>query len=263
MRSKAMETAMGLIQAREIGESIARAIAPPPVEPPKPEAPYYWEDSLPAGTRDLELKLGIRARYLHVRTDRDISVKIDMPGWAAIPVMAAESPFKMALPPNLYTSRVFITALAGGTVKVIAAVSPIDISFGRAKLEGTGIQSFSVGQTYWYYAVSAILDAVSHTTYVAAVDAGVPYVVPDNKRLVMDLVTLSTDVKGAVQQVDLLEYKADGTFYRFGGAYFDCVVPLHLRVPLAAGSSFAFTFWNWDSDARTIWMVANGWEEWL
>jgi len=247
-----------------LAEESARVALPPaeiPVAEARMEAPFFREFDLPAGTRDYELKLGIKARFLKVFTDRDLKVRPELPGWQAIPVPAAESPFKLPLPPNVWVSRVFLTALAGAHVKVIASVTPIDISFGRAKIEGTAIPSFATGQTYWYWASQISQPAETYSTWVVATATGAPYEVPDNKRLVVDLVTLSTDVKGAVQQVELLERKTDGTLYRFGGAFFDCVVPLHMRVPLSSGSQVWIRTYNWDTEDRVLWVCMNGWEE--
>jgi hypothetical protein len=257
---------------RVAGEVMAKRIVMPPVVVPgvqpgaQPAPPailpeeykeFVWEETLAAGTQDREIKLGIDARAFNIRTDRELKVKF-FREYVTIP--SSESPFDVVFPTPV--RRIYVTATAGAAVKMIASSQPIQVSFGRAKLEGVAAASFSSGQSYWYWASMVAQPAMSYNTWVAMKADGSAYVVPDGKRLVIDLVTLSTDVKGAVQQVDLLEYKSDGTLYRFGGAYFDCVVPLRLRVPLAAGSQVWIRTYNWDTDDRNIWVVINGFEEW-
>ena len=260
---------MGRVAGEVMAKQLVQPIVVPPYTPQPAVTPtvtppaedykeFIWEETLAADTRDREIRLGIDARAFNIRFDREIKVKF-FREYVTIP--SSESPFSAVFPTAI--RRIYVTAERGAAVKMLASNLPIQVSFGRAKLEGTATASFSSLQSYWYYATSGILNALSHETYVATSSEDEPYVVPDNKRLIIDLVTLSSDVKGAVQQVDLWEYKADGTLYRFGGSYFDCVVPLHFRVPLAAGSQLWFTWWNWDFDSRTIWMVVNGWEEWV
>ncbi|MBW2673168.1 MAG: hypothetical protein JRD89_07100 [Deltaproteobacteria bacterium] len=271
MRSKYAEL---LFLAEEVGEAVAaRVMAPrpaapfPPPEPAPPEvAPpkvRYWEKTLPRGTSNHPIDLNMDARYFIFRTDRDIEVDMDLPDWSPITVPAAESPFRISLPEGTSKTRIYITAEVGANVGVLFSNQPIEWEFGRARSEGTAIESFADRQSYWYWASQIEQPAMSMSEWIVSTAEGVPYVVPEGKRLVIDLVTLSTDVAGVVQQVELLERKADGSLYRFGGAFFDCVVPLHLRVPIAAGSQVRIRTYNWDSDDRTIWVVIHGWEEWL
>lgn len=260
---------------RVAGEVIARQIALPQVitppapgvtpapAPPAPVAPeelreFIWEETLAPDTEDREIRLGIDAKVFNIRTDRDIMVKF-FKNYTTIP--SSESPFNAVFP--VPVSRVYVTAAAGADVKMIASNMPIKVSFGRAKLEGSGIQSLATLQSYWYWTIQISHPANTYVEWIVAGSDGNPYTVPENKRLIIDLVTLSSDVKGAVQQVDLIEYKSDGSNYRFGGAFFDCVVPLKMRVPLAEGSQIGIRTYNWDIDDRIIWVVINGWEEYL
>ena len=259
---------MGRVAGEVIAEKISTVpipVAPyiPPVTPPAvpPEEEwkeFVWEETLDTNTRDREIKFNMDAKAFNIRTDREIQAKF-FRNYITIP--SSESPFSVVFP--LSISRVYITALSGAAVKLIASTHPIQVSFGRAKLEGSASPSLSSVQSYWYWASQISQPALTYTTWTVTGPTGAAYTVPDNKRLVIDLVTLSTDVKGTVQQVELLEYTSGGTTYRFGGAFFDCVVPLRLRVPLSAGSQVLLRTYNWDIEDRTIWAVINGFEEYV
>ncbi|GAI58055.1 unnamed protein product, partial [marine sediment metagenome] len=150
-----------IMMGEEIGDTIARRMKPKeePTIPPSP--PLIWEETLPVGTRDKEIILGIKAKALNIRTDRDIVVNLyvraddrEVKRWPPIPVPASESPLDLVLPEGEWIERMFITASAGATIKAAASVRPISISFGRAKIEGTAVASFSPMQSYWYWAYS-------------------------------------------------------------------------------------------------------------
>jgi hypothetical protein len=258
--ARALDIAFGLMQAREMGRALAGEIAPVlrPAEEPEElgPPPFYWEGKLPAGTRDYVLEFGMRARYLQIRYDEDISVRIDRPGWGAIRLSAAESPFEYPLPGKLYTERIFIDAEKGAKLKVFASTRDVRVRFGRATMRDPSTGSF------WYWQSGIPQPAGTYSTWIAATSGGVPYEVPAGRRLVVEHVFLSCDVKGEVQRVDLYDYDpATGSIYRFFSTYFDLELSRRFHYPLPEGHQLWIQTYNYNSEDREFRVTIHGYEE--
>lgn len=234
---------------------------PPPVPTP-PAAPLVLpvtiERTIPPNKWE-EIRLGMKTRTIYIHTDRDLRVKLKGIG-PEIPVPASESPFWTTTPPNLVIDRISVLSHTGANIKV--TISEFPIYWGRASPESSPPPSFSRRQTFWYWAATITQPAGTWTDWTLAGPDGLPYTVPAGRRLVIDLVNLSSDIAGVVQQVDLVEVQADGTRYRFGGSFFDTHAPLHMRTPLSAGSQVHMITYNYDfTAARRIWVKIDGFEE--
>lgn len=259
--TRAADIALGLIQAREMGKAIARevgALIQRPAEEPEElgPPPFYWEGELPSGTRDYVVEFGMKARYLQIRYDEDISVRIDRPGWGAIRLAAAESPFEYPLPGKLYTERIFIDADNGAYVKVFASPKHVPVRFGRAMMRDPPTSSF------WYWQSGWTVEAGSSDLSIAATSAGTPYEVPPGKRLVVEHVHVSTEVKGEIQRVDLYDYDpATGDLYRFFSTYFDLETERRFHYPLREGHWLLIETYNYNSEPREFRVTIHGYEE--
>lgn len=226
------------------------APAAPPAVPPRVEAappegpivPRQIELDLPSGTKRHEVNFGIKAMSLNIRTDGDISVRLSR-GGPSISVLADDSPFNL-VSSKRYIERIWLDSAYGATVKVLCATDPVSVSYGHKELP-TAYR--------WHWAGQITQPAGTYSEYDV-------YTVPSDRRLVVESTYLSSNVKGVVQQVDMLEW--DGaTLYRFGGTFFDCQAPLPLSYKIIGGKSLRIRTYNYDTEERVIWVVIMSREE--
>lgn len=83
----------------------------------------YVEMAIPQNNNQFEVSLGINATQMHVRCDKDISLKMNSKSGDDISLLADDFPFTMSeLRPNESIRRLYVTTGTSGdtTVKVIA-----------------------------------------------------------------------------------------------------------------------------------------------
>lgn len=219
--------------------------APPRVAVAPPEkkiVPNYIELDLPSDTKGHEVNFGIRARSVNIRTDNDISVRLSR-GARPIPVAATDSPFNLNISEG-WIERVWLTSLYGANVKIFCSTVPVSVSYGRKELP-TAYR--------WHWAAQVAQPAGTLSEYDV-------YTVPSDRRLVIETVALSSDVKGVVQRVDFLE-GPEVPLYRFGGTFFDCQAPLLLNYKMVGGKILKIRTYNYDTAERIIWVIISSREE--
>lgn len=257
--------AEAIIQAEEIGDTIARrmralpvVVTPeaPPAVPVVDRAPVPYEVDLVASTEEQRIELGIDARALNIRTDEDISVRLDIPRSLPIPLPAAESPFNLLLPAGEFTRRLYITAPNGAKVKIFAATRPFSVSFGRA----TPRRAPTAGD--WHWQAGADVGASDDDVYFVAGPDGLPYTVPAGYRLVLERFHVSCGVGGEIQRFDMYDYNpATGTDYRFVATFFNIGAQRTVNYSLPAGHQLKIHLYNNNSVARHFRVTLHGYVE--
>ena len=228
---------------------------PPPEEARAPVVPLYYEEDLATGTVSKRIDLGIRARYINIRTDEDISIRLDKTR-LPIPIPAAESPFTLWLPPKNWTEKVWVTALSGAMFKMITAIEPIAVSFGRA----TTRRAPTTGD--WHWQVGVDVDAGSDDTYSVIGANGEPYTVPIGKRFILEHTHVSCEAAGEVQRFDVYDYDPITLrAFRFASTFFDIELQRTVNYALGPGHQLIIHLYNNNRVARHFQITLHGYEE--